>query len=480
MSDIDSSAEKVLADPFFGTLKRYIIETTGLSYYEDKDRDLAMAIARALDGAAFRTASAYLAEISAPAGPALDRLVEELTIGETFFFRHAEMFDALREHVFPEIHSRKADQRHLRIWSAGCSIGAEPYSLSIMLREDLAHRFHDWSIEIIGTDINRRFLRIAREATYESWALRGMPEETIRRYFDRQGKKWVLKRQFTEGITFQHHNLVRDRFPSLGNNLFALDLIICRNVMIYFTHATVRQLAEQFHQSLVPGGWLAVGHAEPHTEIFRAFRTVNAPGAILYQRPSAQAGNPLPGRWLDLSKEPVSSSPWQPPRLEIPAQPMLQKRDAAASRHPLAEAGENQAEQCTDLESVRQLADQGNLVSARNCCERLIEREKLNPAIHLLYGLILEQLEAFEAAREAFRRAIYLDRSMVLGHYHLGIVLQKLGEAHQALRSLRNAHALLAGLDEADAVRNGDGMTVGDLRNAIVLHTKQMSAPSVE
>lgn len=469
MSDIDATTEQILAAPSFGTLKRYVIETTGLSYYEDKDRDLARAVARALGGTMFRSVSKYLAELSASEGGALDRLVEELTIGETFFFRHTEMFDALREYVFPEIHARKGTQKHLRIWSAGCSVGAEPYSLSILLRQDLAHRFHDWSIEIIGTDINRRFLRMAREATYEAWALRGMSEEALRSCFERRGKKWVLKGQFTEGVTFQQHNLVRDRFPSLGNNLFALDLVICRNVMIYFTHETVRQLAEQFHQSLVPGGWLAVGHAEPHTEIFRAFRTVNAPGAILYQRNLAHG--PGPGAMEVLQRLQHTAAPpvWRPPVVEVFRPPVVEKIPEPVS--PRSEpARTEEGSLCLSLGNLRQLADVGELPAARTCCEHLLQQDKLNPELHLLYGLILEQSEAFDAAREALRRVIYLDRSVVLGHYHLGMVQRRLGELPQAVRSLRNARALIDGLAEDEPVRYGDGMTVGDLRSAIAMH----------
>ncbi|RYD68781.1 MAG: protein-glutamate O-methyltransferase CheR, partial [Verrucomicrobiaceae bacterium] len=384
-----------------------------------------------------------------------------------------EMFEALREHVFPEIHARKRDQPHLRIWSAGCSIGAEPYSLSILLRDELAHYFQDWTIEIIGTDINRRFLQIAREAAYESWALRGMSEERLHRCFEQQGKKWALKRRFTEGVTFQHHNLVRDRFPSLGNNLFALDIAICRNVMIYFSNDTVRQLAEQFHQSLIPGGWLAVGHAEPHTETFRAFRTVNAPGAILYQRTAVSNPAASGFEWLQTSGklEPVPA--WQAPVLNIRDWSM--KAEALPSPTiPAASNPGSQESQCMDLESVRGMADAGELVTARACCEHLLQTEKLKPEAHLLYALILEQLEVFDAAREALRRAIYLDRTLVLGHYHLGIVQLRLGEMLQAMRSLRNARALTEGMTEDEPVRYGDGMTIADLRSAIAMHLNHM------
>ncbi|HWL54070.1 MAG TPA: protein-glutamate O-methyltransferase CheR [Chthoniobacteraceae bacterium] len=474
-------------DPFFRTLKHYIIRTTGLSYYRERDEDLAAAIVRALKGKPFESAKAYIARLSVPNSPHLDDLVEELTIGETFFFRHVEMFNALRDHVFPELARLKGNQRQLRIWSAGCSIGAEPYSLSILLKGELAHRFHGWEIEIIGTDINRRFLRMAREAVYERWALRGMSEEMRLRYFQPQERKWALKRRFVAGVTFQHHNLVRDRFPSMGNNLFAIDLVICRNVMIYFDRKTAGELAEQFHQSLVPGGWLALGHAEPHPETFRAFRPVHASGVTLYQRKTA--GGPTRSREevVDLLAPrrlpPLLPPPGAPPswisipealaRIAPPPSPAPAPLVTKAKTPPSLKEG------AVTLESVRQMADQGDLAPALMSCQHLLREDQLNAAVHFFHGLILEQAGLSRVARNAFRRAIYLDRRLALAHYHLGSVHQRLRQPGRALRSFRNARAIVEAEQEEIPLPFGDGLTAGDLRNLIDLHLRHLTARPV-
>ena len=118
----------------------------------------------------------------------MDALIEEVTIGETYFFRHREHFDALRDLVLPDLIARNAGQRRLRIWCAGCADGAEPYSLSILLRRELAHLLFGWEVSILGTDINRQCLAIAREGRFEEWSLRSTSEDVKQACFAEKGK----------------------------------------------------------------------------------------------------------------------------------------------------------------------------------------------------------------------------------------------------------------------------------------------------
>lgn len=262
----------LLHDPQLWELKAWIIQRTGLSYYSERDADLVQALERVFASAdgKLESASALLKRLQSNVRD-LDALVEQLTIGETFFFRHLEMFHALRDHLFPDVLRRRATSRTLRIWSAGCSIGAEPYSISILLRDLLGSQFRDWSIHILGTDINRKFLRMAEEGAYEPWTLRGMPPHVLARSFIKEGRKWRISDRCREGVVFRSHNLASDPLPDPLHDLVNFDLVICRNVMIYFDQPAIQRLAQQFYDTLRPGGWLAVGHAEPHTSTFRMF-----------------------------------------------------------------------------------------------------------------------------------------------------------------------------------------------------------------
>jgi chemotaxis protein methyltransferase CheR len=393
--------------------------------------------------------------------------------------------------VFPDLIARNQSSRQLRIWSAGCSTGAEPYSVSILLRRDLAPRVAGWDITIVGTDINREFLARAREGRFEDWALRSSPDELKRDCFTRSGRSWLLKPEFEEGVSFQYHNLVTHPFPSLLNNLFAFDLILCRNVTIYFSLDIVRRIIGHFHHTLVEGGWLLVGHSEPNMELFRDFRTVNAPGAVLYQK--SQAASTFP-TWTPApipTIPPPTSSPgpvsgfvptWQPPKLdwgiaqesgardqesEVRGQKSEVRSQTPTFFQPPAPAAPSPA-----LANIRSLADRGEWEQAAQCCRQVLEKDKLNPAVHFLQALILEQTGRHAEAENSLRRALYLDRNFVLAHYYLGLLLQRLGQLPQAARSFQNVLQLLARLDPGKVFADGDGITAGELTKLTQMHLK--------
>lgn len=441
----------LLADGHFAALKTWLIRKTGLSYYVDKDADFATALMRTYEGHP-PSALKILQQAGDAQSDALDRIVEQLTIGETFFFRHLEMFHALRDFVIPDILERNKDTRRLRIWSAGCSVGAEPYSLAILLREVMDQEFHDWSIEILGTDINRRFLKYAETAEYDRWALRGLPEELWKKCFTSHKSKWRLNDHFRKGVRFRHHNLASDIFPMPNQDLFAFDLVICRNVMIYFDVATIQRLADQFHRTLVPGGWLAVGHAEPHTEIFQEYRTINAPGAVLYQRASFSHAPTTP--------RPAPVAPALTKPAEVPAVSFRLPVQPPPNIAPV--------EKRADLEKLRHLANTGQIEEALACCEHLIAEDRLNASYHFFLGLILAQREDLLRASKALQRCLYLQRDLALAHYYLGVLELSLGG--KAGRSFRNCRQLLAPLEETELVPLGDELTVGELRALVAIH----------
>ena len=158
------SSDTLVSDPQYARLKEHLIESTGLMYYADKDVDLARRVGGRLATAGAHDCASYLDILCDPLrGPSeLDALIAEITIGETYFFRHQEHFDALRDLVLPDLIARNQTSRSLRIWCAGCADGPEPYSLAILLKRELAHQLLGWQVTILGTDINRRALARAR------------------------------------------------------------------------------------------------------------------------------------------------------------------------------------------------------------------------------------------------------------------------------------------------------------------------------
>jgi chemotaxis protein methyltransferase CheR len=478
------AVHQVIADSAYRRLKDHVIASTGLAYYADKDAELAGWIAQRLAQLGLADCAAYLALLGTGAeGDAeLDALIADLTIGETFFFRHRELFDALRQTILPDIIDRNQYSRQLRIWSAGCATGAEPYSVSILLKRDLADRLAGWDVTILGTDINKEFLARARTGRFEEWAFRSTPEDVKQACFARSGSSWLLAPEYREGVSFQYHNLVTHPFPSLLNNLFAFDLILCRNVTIYFSLDIMRRLIEQFHQSLVEGGWLLVGHAEPNIELFRAFHTVNAPGAVLYRKRSQPPGmmGPMPfpvladrppasasenrPRWRPLA--PVQGlEPWPASAVERPAPP---KEPARGPRPMPSPPGARSVD--SELEAIRALADRGEWQEAARHCQNALEKDRLNPVVYFYQALVFEQMGQHVETEHALRRVIYLDRGFVLAHYYLGLLLQKTGQLTQAARSFKNVLQLLTRIDAAHILADGDGLTAGELHRLTQMH----------
>ncbi|HEV7666736.1 MAG TPA: CheR family methyltransferase [Chloroflexota bacterium] len=185
-------------------------------------------------------------------------LVEHLTVGETYFLRDPAQIAALRETILPEILLRRAAEQRLRIWSAGCSTGEEPYSLAILLLEkQLAST---WDVELVGTDVNRESLRLARDGVYPAWSFRATPEYIRDRYFEPATHGWRAGEALRRMAHFAWMNLATEQLTPPAPDL---DLVICRNVTIYFDAATTQRLYRTLIKSLTPGGWLILAASDP-------------------------------------------------------------------------------------------------------------------------------------------------------------------------------------------------------------------------
>jgi chemotaxis protein methyltransferase CheR len=286
LSDIREVSACITEDPNYSRLKDYLIASTGLAYYRDRDQYMAELIGRRLSKLGLDDCASYSQRLSdgKEGRDELDALIADLTIGETYFFRDREQFDAIRDVIIPEILDRKQSNKRLRIWSAGCANGAEPYSLAILLARELGHLLDGWDVSIFATDINRQSLAEAQAGRFQEWALRCTSAAVKRECFSTQGRVWAIHREYKEWTTFGHMNLVASEFPSPLHPVSPFDLILCRYVMIYFAPEVIRRLVRQFHESLTDGGWFVAGAAEHNMETFSCFNTVGAPGATVYRK----------------------------------------------------------------------------------------------------------------------------------------------------------------------------------------------------
>jgi chemotaxis protein methyltransferase CheR len=438
--------ELLVRDPQYRALKEYLISITGLSYYENKDEDLARHIQGRLTTLGINDCTSYFEMLKDPLqrGAELDALVAEITIGETYFFRHQEHFDALRDVVIPDLLARKHASRSLRIWCAGCAAGPEAYSLAILLKREFGEKLAGWSVSILGTDINQHSLACARQGKFSDWALRGTSAELKRECFVAEGNSWRIAPEYKDWISFRHHNLVEHPFPSPINGLCAFDLILCRNVMIYFGMNLINRIIGQFHDCLLEEAWLLVGPTEPNMTSFKAFQAVNAPGVTIYRKGAKAALTSTASERPAVTPQPTPPS----------------RADAARNNKPVRPSRNTDPE----LAEVRRYADCGDWSKALACCERLLITDNLSSPLHFYHALVLEQMGRNLEAEAALRRAIYLDRRSVLPHYYLGLCLQSRSDSRDAARSFENAVALLEAHDDAEVFVDADGITVAEMK----------------
>jgi chemotaxis protein methyltransferase CheR len=209
-------------------------------------------------------------------------LVDNLTTNETYFFRESPQLRAFSEEILPELRERLADRKALRIWSAGCSTGEEPYTIAMLLFES-GDWWRSWEVEILGSDINQRVLHTARKGVYKKSAHRVTSPEMLAKYFIEEDKgDYRVVDKVKELVSFSSLNLLDPLKAHLINNM---DIIFCRNVIIYFDKEAKKKVIESFVNKLREGGYLLLGHSESLINISNAFVLRTLKNDMVYQKP---------------------------------------------------------------------------------------------------------------------------------------------------------------------------------------------------
>jgi len=212
----------------------------------------------------------------------LNAMIDIITTNETYFFREKNQLDAFAEEILPELAERKAREKRLRIWSAGCSTGEEPYTLAMLCRKSGLFD-HRWDVDIIGTDISQRVLKTARKAVFSQLSFRATEESALARYFNKtEDGKYVLDDSIRSMVHFGHLNLMDDKMMGL---IRECDIIMCRNVIIYFDKNAKAKVINSFFRKLVPGGYLLLGHSESLMNITTVFKLKHLTRVLVYQKP---------------------------------------------------------------------------------------------------------------------------------------------------------------------------------------------------
>ncbi len=454
-----------LPTPLLSRLSELVAARTGLYFPPDRWGDLIRGIAAAAPAFNFpdvESCAQWL--LAAPLTRHMNEvLASHLSVGETYFFREKQSLEIFGEQILPQLLQSRRVERHLRIWSAGCSTGEEAYTIAILL-DRLIPDFKAWNITILATDFNPEFLQKAVLGVYGEWSFRDAPGWLRERYFikGKDGCFEILPR-IKKMVAFSYLNFADDVYPSLLNNTGAMDIIFCRNVLMYFTSQRAKQVADNFHRALVDGGWLIVSPAEASNALFSPFTPVEFPGAVLYRK-MAGAGSQPHHDWYPvlLPSETTEAAPPVMTAEPLSAILPVPSDAAAAVQAGLAQALQED-ERGLPSRMARNCANQGRLGDALKWCEKAITADKMNPALHYLLATILQEQGRHDTAIQSLMRALYLDPDFVLAHFTLGNLHHSQGRYRQAQRHFENVLQLLRRHPPDETLTEADGLTSGRL-----------------
>jgi chemotaxis protein methyltransferase CheR len=493
-----------LSDDEFHTLRRILEKMAGLVHDESRRDSLAFAVSGRMEATGIRSVPAYLSLVGGHDG-AQERqhLIDVVTIQETHFFRNPPQIRALRQHVLPELIRRAtAANRPLTIWSAGCSTGEEPYSLAMLVRElmPMATREH---VRIIGSDVSASALTFAEAARYGARAVQMAEPIDLGRWFGADHDAYVVRDDVRELVDFRLHNLITEQPPFDPG---AVDLLLCRNVTIYFNRATTKALMGRFHTSLANGGYLFLGHSETLWQMSDAFTLVPLGDAFVYRRddgpqgratlpdrrteegdapillperrgrnerrrrpgdaarnaapasPSARAtvhkprttppsvrlpqGQPLPGGWPPVGVPPMTLPTGQPSRA-LPSQRPESRPPATRPSSPRSLTSRGADD---SLAAARTALMAGRYSDAVTAAARAAKCDPMLVDPHLIGGEALVNLGRDADAIRELRQAVYLQPDCAPALLLLGGALDRQGEQGAAARIYRSAAVTVGSL----------------------------------
>jgi chemotaxis protein methyltransferase CheR len=408
----------------------------------------------------------------------IETLARHLTTGETYFFRDSKVFEFFERTILPEIASNRR-QRRIRVWSAGCATGEEAYSIAISIQKAILD-WKRWKITLMATDIHTRLIERARAGVYRQWSFRNCPDHIKHLYFTRRGDGFEIHPSIRQMVSFDYLNLAEDTYPSLATGTNAMDVIFCRNVLMYFDEEATRRAIDSFHRCLVDGGWLVTGATDAPSNFYSRFHRVTLQGATVYRKTESAPAEHAPRASLPRIEIEFIPPPQRPverrERKEIP----VAENPVDAARRFYDEG--RYAEAIRELEgtlsrripgsetialAARCLANEGRLEEAREWCEKALSVDKLNSSLHYLLAAVAEEEGKAEEAMRALSRALYIDADFVMAHFKLGSLHLRAGRREESRRHFQNATKLLSSLGDDELLPESEGITVARLRAII-------------
>ncbi len=420
----------------------------------------------------------------------LDTLAAALTVGETYFFRETNSLNAFEYNILPEL--VKSGTRRLRIWSAGCATGEEPYTIAMILKNTIPS-IEEWDITILATDINLNFIKKALAGIYTRWSFRDVPEWIIAKYFINRGEnRFEISSEIKKMVTFSYLNLMEENYPSILNDTNAMHVIFCRNVLMYFSAGNIKKVVRKLHSSLNEGGFFIVSQTELSEFYFSDFQAQHSSGAIVYKKESVRKkdpvytfrSTPIPGKKhiyeSDIDTNVFSADDYK----IIPAGNLIPEKQTEydlALIKKLYEDGEfdDALNKLITLISVerdnsealallaRVYANKGMLDEAEKRCMEAVALDDLNAVNYFLLASIHKENGNPADAVLNLRKAIYLNSGFIMAYYTLGIIALGQKSIKDAEKNLDTALSLLKKYKPDEYVPESEGIPAGRLAEIV-------------
>jgi chemotaxis protein methyltransferase CheR len=392
--------------------------------------------------------------------------------------------------VLPElVKSKKNKEKRIRIWSAGCSTGEEPYSIAIALKKTIPD-IEKWNISILATDINPKAISKAAAGIYGSWSFRNSPPWLKNSYFQNmENGLYEVSQEIRKMVTFSCMSLVESSYL---NTKSSIDILFCRNVLMYLTPDWITRIANSFFDELSDNGWFAVSSCELSSQIFPQFATVNFTGAVLYRKSkgeSTQYINVLPEEQHSSSYKAffdhINSTGWVP-QIDFPAvykspynqvsTPILSPLSTAEILKdvPIVHEEISIEPLSKRISEIRILADQGLLEKALILSNETIEENKLAYGIYFLRASILQELGKGSEAIASLKQTIYINPDYIMGHFMLGNLFLRQGNSRNAKKHFNNVLELLNQCESNQNVPESEGLSLEYLKESIFSNLKSL------
>jgi chemotaxis protein methyltransferase CheR len=433
-----------------------VAQRSGLVFAPNRRVEAEAGIARAMKHAGADDLASYLALVRRD-GVALDDLVEELTVGETHFMRDPDQMDLIRREVLPGLR-RRPTGAGARVWSAGCATGEEAFTLAIVLEEEGLGA----GAVVLGTDLSAPALEKARAGSYSDWSLRGVSRQFLQDYFHHVRSRRVLVDRIRNKVRFERLNLVGPEDYAVAGAV-GMDLILCRNVLVYFDHATAGRVAARLFDCLAPGGVLLTAGADPRLGDYAPFEVEVTRVGLVYRRPGPVASATTRASFAQAP----SSGPWGLQEVRTLGD---REESAPAAVSPPTEEQLRQAA----FERVMGHANAKGAEEAEGVAQAELRRHPLDAPLHYLRATLLLALDRDDEAQHEAQRALYLDRSLAVAHFLLGTILRKRGVRPGALRAFRNVRDLCASRPADEEVPAGAGERIGALHSAAAVEMERL------